>query len=88
MHALTSTATFGELLIEDRQPALPILAHGLDQRHVRTARTVTPAFQAHTLPVFLPRGKIRDKLYSEGAARSQDSTDFGKRRSEIAIAQE
>src|SRR5262245_57913700 len=39
VHAALAPAALGELLIEDRQAARPILAHRLDERHVRPART-------------------------------------------------
>jgi len=86
-NAALSTSTFGELLVEDREPVFAILAHGLDQCHVRASGSVSPTFQAHTLSIFLPRGKIGDELDAKRATWSQDSSDLGERRFEITIVQ-
>jgi len=82
-----STSTFGELLVEDREPVFAILAHGLDQGHMRASGPVSPTFQAHTLSILLPRGKIGDEFDAKRATWSQDSSDLGERRFEITIVQ-
>jgi hypothetical protein len=49
---------------------------------------VPPPGEAEPLLVFLPRGQIGDELETEGAARSEDTTNLRERRGKIALAQQ
>src|SRR5262249_51960711 len=73
-------------LIEDRQPPRPILAHGLDQTHLR----VPSETSRERLPgaVLLPLRQVGDEIDPEPSTLAQHARDRREGVGEIAFARE
>ena len=88
MRASRAAASFGELLIEDRQTPRPILAHGLDECHAGTAALAPPAGKTDSLAILLPRRQVRHQLDAEDSARLENLVHGGEGRREVAFTQQ
>src|SRR5688572_8372543 len=80
------TDSLGELLVENRQSSLSILAHRLDERDLSPAGR--PAPQAHVTFIFTPFRKVRDQVDSDQAARGQYACDLAGQLREVSGSNE
>lgn len=86
--SLAPTATaFDKNLIEDRDLPAPVLSHGLDQSHMRSAGPTKPP-QANSPAVLGPLRQVRDQIDSKQAAGRQHISNGPQRRRHVRVADE